>query len=273
LFDRLVRHEAWKQGANDPSVHPDWLQGSLDVGYLGLSTQQATRDSSYGGALLRLGLVYGEPLETVTGKPFSHFELSAVFSSIPHAYLYSLRSRGSLGGRALRRSRTTMLASFLNYDYNKNPAFELGAQSVTGGLLNRWRPNSKTTVYTDALLRAVVLGAIETDFYDVTGEGRDYDFTIGGGAVFDFGVVRDGIGTIRGSYGYTALNTVDGAATSHVLQGGELTARYELNSQYAIGGMYRQQWRRSFYPDGQRTVGNAPEFRLFLSTGLPRWEH
>ena len=275
LFDRLVRAEAWKIGANDPAARPAWFQGAMDLGYIGLSTTQETRDSTYGGGLLRLGLIYGDPMETVTGKPFSHFELSTALTSIPSAYLYSVRSRGSLGGRALRRdsTRTTLLASFLNYDYNKNPAYEFGAQSVTGGLLNRWRPNAKTSVYSDALVRGILLGAIETDFYNVTGEGRNYDFTAGLGVALELAVVRRGLGSIRGTYNYSALRTLDGAASSHLLQGGEVTARYNLGPQYAIGGMYRTSWRRSFYGDGRRTVANAPEFRLFLSTGLPRAEH
>ena len=275
LFDRLVRGEAWRKGANDPSVRPNWLQGVTDIGYLSLSTKQETRDSVYSGAVIRLGLIYGEPMSSITGKPFSHFQISADFTSLEEAHLYAVRSRGSLGGKFLRRdsTRTLMLASFLNYDYMKNPAYTLGAQSVTGGLMNNWRPNAKTNVYSDVLLRGVILGALETDYYNVTGEGRDYDFTVGGGLTAEVAVFRRGLGMVRGQYSYTGLNTVNGAASSHILQGGEVTARYELGGKYGIGGMYKTAWRRSFYGDGRSTVAEAPEYRIFVSTGLPRWTY
>ncbi len=275
LFDRLVRGDAWRRGANDPSTRPNWLQGAMDIGYLNLSTEQETRDSVYNGMVMRLGLLYGEPMSSITGKPFSHFQLNADITTMPNAYLYAVRSRGSLGGKALRRdsTRTTLLTSFLNYDYSKNPAYTFGAQSVTAGLMNNWRPNAKTNVYSDVMLRGVLLGAIETDFYNVTGEGRDYDFTAGPGVQAELAIFRSGLGMLRGQYNYVALNTLNGAASSHLLQGGEVTARFEIGQKYGIGGMYKTSWRRSFYGDGRRTVANAPEFRLFLSSGLPRWTY
>ena len=99
LFDRLVRGDAWRLGANDPSAKPNWLQGSADLGYIALSTTQETKDSTYGGAVLRLGLLYGEPMSSIPLKPFSHFQLVADLTTIENAHLYGVRSRGSIAGK------------------------------------------------------------------------------------------------------------------------------------------------------------------------------
>jgi len=275
LLDRLVRGEAWRLGANDPSTRPNWLQGSADLGYINITTKQETKDTTFSGAVLRLGLVYGEPISSIPKKPFSHFQLAADLTTIPHAYLLGVRSRGSIWGKPLAQEgkHTALLATFLNYDYSKNPAFEFGAQSFTGGFMGALRPNAKTNLYYDVLARGVALGAIETDFYEVTGEGRNYDFGMGGGMGVELAILRRGLGTLRGQYNYVGLRTLNGAASSHILQAGEVTARYELGGKYGIGGTFKSAWRHSFYGDGRRTEAHAPEFRIFVASGLPRWTY
>src|SRR4029079_8917419 len=87
------------------------------------------------------------------------------------------------------------------------------------------RPNAKTNLYYDVLARGVALGAIETDFYEVTGEGRNYDFGVGGGMGVELAILRRGLGTLRGQYNYVGLRTLNGAASSHILQAGGTGAR------------------------------------------------
>ena len=275
LLDRLVRGEAWRLGANDPSTRPNWLQGAADLGYINISTKQETKDSTFSGAVLRLGLLYGEPISSIPKKPFSHFQLNADLTTIPHAYLLAVRSRGSIWGKPLATdgAHTGLIATFLNYDYSRNPAFEFGAQSFTGGFMGNVRASNKFNLYYDVLARAVALGALETDFYEVTGEGRDYDFGMGGGIGAELAIFRRGLGMVRGQYNYVGLRTINGFASSHILQAGEVTARYEIGDKYGLGATYKSSWRNSFYGDGRRTVAHAPEFRVFLSSGLPRWTY
>lgn len=274
MIDRVVRRQAWSQGANPEDVRPRWTRGAFGVGAMRLENNRTTSREVLSGVKLATRFTYGRP-EDVIGKPFTHFELDAELTNLPESRLYYLRSRGSLFGRQLDSigRYDVRLASFVRYDYVKNPAFELGAQSVSFGLQTVQQKNARTRIVRDYTVRAIPLASIEDDFKAVSGAGNNYDYGFGVGVGTDLFFITDGAWVVKGNTLLTALRTASGVASSHLLARTEIYVQRDLSPGFGIGLGRRDQRRRSFYGNGVVRTASSPEMWITVLRALPRWSY
>lgn len=269
-LDRVFRGHAWRLGPNPTGIKPTWTQGVVGTGGVLLGSQRATDDGWRGGAKLATRFQYGRA-EDIVGAPFNHFEIEAEFTSVPGAYLYLVRSRGSLFGKFLGGDSTRILTSFLRYDYIRSRAFQMGAQTITLALERRYDPRDGLRIWTEAALRLVPIAAIEDDFVVPFGENRNYDYTFGAGMSAGATARWRERGMLRWQSIYTAMRVADGAAESHIVFRHELYSQYQLSKVYGIGLGFRHQSRRTYTKNLGRSTARSPEVWLTLLRATPRW--
>lgn len=272
-FDRIVRGHAHRVGANPPDARPHNYRASVVTGALALGTNRTGETQWLTGAKLAGRVVYGDPSQ-LTEAPFSTFEVDFELTSIPGAPLYFMRSEGNLWGKVLRRQATGtdwLLSSHLRYDYVRSRAFEIGAQSVTFGVERDYMLFKKVRVTAGTRLRAIPIAAVEDDFQPPSDEGRNYDYTYGGGLELQTSFTFPNDFRVRTRSSQTALRVIDGVATSHVLERQEFLLDAPLGHRTRFEAGLRYQTRRSYFADQPRTRAYAPEFWLGLAINPPRW--
>jgi hypothetical protein len=279
--NRLARGQTRRPGSNAADARPDSLRGALEAGWIRLGAGGTTRDA----AVVRLGMVYGDPVRDVPRSPFSYFTATADLTTLPHAEMFDVATRGSLAGITLHDgARATHVAgAMLSFAYFRNDVYEFGAQMVMAGVTSRWRPTQRVTLLTEAFVRAAVLGAVRSDAPAVAGgtaapaatttPSRDYDFGPGIGADLNVMLVAGDRAAVRLNYLPIAFFTVDGSASRHSVQTALAETRVRVTSRLALGGAYRLAYRRSVYPGGSARTLTVPEIRAFASTALPWWSH
>lgn len=273
-IDRLARGHAWRAGPNPPDVKPAFLQGSLGVGGVVLGSQRLTGRETLSGIKVAPRLIYGT-LADAAGRPFSYFEFEGEFTSIPNAHIYLFRSRGSLFGRYIGAAgdSSRMFAGFMRYEYVRSRAFELGAQAISLDIIRQRRLDERTRLYADVGLRIVPIAAIEDDFVAPSAEGRNYDYTFGGGLTTHLTIMRDRVGMIRYTGFATAYRVANGVASSHMLTRSEVFVQKQLGRTSGLGVGLRHQARRTFFVDRPETTARAPEVWVSFQRALPRWEY
>jgi len=271
-FDRIFRGHAWQQGPNPIDARPTWAQGVLGTGGVLLGSQRKTDNGTRGGAKLAARFQYGD-WDAVVGKPFDHFEIEAEFTSVPQAYIYLIRSRGSLFGKYLNADSSRILTSFLRYDYVRSRAFELGQQTITLAFERRQRFGDDWVLYRESALRFVPIAAIEDDFLTPFGENRDYDYVFGVGISGSAMAIWKQRSMIRWHSIHTALRVADGEASSHNVTRHEIYAQYQLTQRYGLGLGFRHQSRRTYHDTLPMSSARSPEVWLTLLRALPEWRY
>src|SRR4051812_6002388 len=214
---RLVHGYSNDIASNGPERFPSFVGGALDVGYQHIQGGGVT-DTTKSGGLVRFDYQYGDAVRDQAGRPFSAFafELNILTTSgIEEAFVH-----GSLLGRRVGRPdgpSIHVLGLLLNYDYSSNPAYELGMQSLTGGLLSNWHLSNRAMLHTELLGRGVILSGIKSPQYIVSGEGRDYDYGPGIGARIDATLEMRGMASLRVGYETNWIHSVNGVAADHTL--------------------------------------------------------
>lgn len=289
-FNRFVTGRSNDVVANPPSWRPAWVQGSLDVGPRLIGTKGSAVDvfdSTQNDFAVAFRLVYGRPIQDLVGRPFSTFQMNGEVATSPgRQKLQVLQARGNLGGRMLHEGAkaTHVLAANLHYDYNFIPnhdttfnavVYEYGSQSVTGGLQSVFRLGKDWQLITNASMRAVLMGAVRADYYEITGEGRNYDFGPGVGGVLSATLARPRL-LFTAAYNGTYIHTVNGTDYDHYLDQGSLDARWYFSRRVGAGVRYDYFHRNSRATDaatapGPNTQLTVPQLRLFVATAIPRW--
>jgi len=291
-LNRLMRGQMNDHVANPPGWRPSAIQAAFDIGGRSLGTQGTSFDvvdSAQHDIFVAFRLIYGRPVADLTGKPFSTFSLNAELASTKNRQaLQGLQVVGNLTGKVLKDSPTTrhVFGVRMHYDYNFVPnsdttfnavVYEYGAQSFTGGLHSFFQLSPRWRLLTDASMRIVALGAVRSDYYEVTGEGRNYDFGPGMGGVLQASLVRPGRMLVNAAYSFTWIHTLNGSDYNHQLHQGSLDARYYFAQRYGIGARFDTFYRYSHPADpatapGPATTLKVPQLRLYVSTTIPRWE-
>jgi len=267
---RLVHGRTNDVAPNGPERSPGFVGGALDLGYQSIQGS-GVNDTSTSGSLLRFDYRYGDPVKDQVGRPFSTFafELNLIGGSIEEAFTH-----GSLAGRRVANPEGAnhhVLGLLLNYDYSNNPAYEVGMQSLTGGLLSDWRLSSRAVLHTEALGRGILLSGIKSPQYIVVGEGRDYDYGPGVGGRFDATLQLRGIGSLRAGYEANWIRSVNGVDADHTLVRALARARVVIYRNLGLGAGVK--WRRihSRYPSYPDDVQETTEWRFFATAAAPRW--
>ena len=290
-FNRLVEGRSNDIAANPADWRPAWIQGALDLGYRALgSTGSSTDvlDSALTSPFLNFVLVYGRPVEDLTGKPFSTFTVNAEMElGSERQWIQKVTAIGNLGGRVLRNDDGVKhtLAARMNYEYyfypNQDTAlnavlYNYGAQSFLGGLHSQFRLSPRWYLLTQAAVRGVALAGVRSDYYKVTGEGRNYDFGPGVGIALQATVMKPGRWVFNGGYNGTYIHTLSGTDYDHYLDQGWLDARWYFNRRFGLGARFDNFHRSSRPTDaatapGPATSFTSPQLRFYMSAAVPRW--
>jgi hypothetical protein len=262
-------------GPNGPERSPSRVGGALDLGYQSIQGSGAT-DTSESGGLIRFDYRYGDAIADLAGRPFSTFafELNVITDGVSPR-IEEAFTHGSLAGRMVGDPDSPhrhALGAILNYDYSNNPAYEVGMQSLTAGLLSDWRLSPQVTLHTEALARGIILAGIKSPEYIVTGEGRDYDYGPGVGGRLDATLQVRGVGSLRAGYELNWITAVNGTDGDHTLGRGLVRARVEISDRFGVGAGWKQRRIHSRYASYPDDIQDVAEYRFFVSTAVPRWD-
>ncbi len=271
-INRLVRGETGRVSANPPSWRPSAILGVLDLGYRRTTSSIAsgaieTGSNQWNATFL---LSYGDPARDLSGKPFSYFAIRADLAGPGDDGLVNqFSARGSLAAWPLGKSRRHQVAVSLEYDFFDNPAFVYGGQSIQVGLVSAIGAPGKTWWgQTNVLFNGVLLGAVESDYYQAV-EGRNYDYGPGLGAILSGRLFYKN--RLQGTAAYTGLwlHTVDGTESAHYQDALLLEGRYWASRKIGLGLSYTGYNRHSDY-SGLPDVEEYSSFvRAFVSTAIP----
>jgi hypothetical protein len=221
-------------------------------------------DTTVSSPTLLLDLDYGDRYSRPFRAPFDVFSLRAQISPSAGG-LANLRASGRLFGRELTRTSAKHRQAFeinQRYDYNNNPAFQFGAQSVEAGLVSRWNIRGGFAIRTEAFADLILLGGLDAPFGGI-GE-RSYDFGPGAGLRFDVALERRGITylTLIGRSEY--LHSVSGAEADHFVNFGGFELAVHIARGLGIGLHALAFGRRSRYSDSPDETRVFPEARVML---------
>lgn len=295
-MNRILDGRSHQVGPNPEGWRPSAIQGSLDVGTRFVGSSGSSFDvlsDPLQDASIAFHLVYGRPVQDLTGKPFSTFTLASELAfGQDRQKLQLLTVEGNLGGSVLKDTEKVKhtFAVTMNYDYYFVPnadsianavLFNYGAQSFTGGVHSNFRLSPRWQLLTNVGVRGVALAAVRSDYYNVVDsshveESRNYDFGPGLGLLASAAFVLPGRALVKLHGNTTWIHTVDGTDYDHYLTGGGIEARYFPTGRIGIGAGY-EIFRRTSVPvdlataPGPETTLNVPVLRLFVSTAIPHW--
>jgi len=291
-FNRLLDGKVNDVTQNPPDWRPAWAQASLDVGTRVIGTKGNSFDvlsDPQRDLTVTWRLLYGRPVQDLIGKPFSTFQVTAELGlGQDRQKLQILTAKGNIWGKRLGSgggSATHIANVRMNYEYYFFPttdtAFnsvvhEYGAQSFTGGVSSNFQLGKRWQLVSDVYLRGVAIAGIRSDYYEISGEGRNYDFGPGAGAGAQATVGRLGKFLFTAGYNGTWIHTLNGTDYDHYLAQGVLDARWYPFKRWGFGARYDYIHRNSTPSDPATAPGPAthltvPQARLFISTAIPRW--
>jgi len=136
---------------------------------------------------------------------------------------------GYLGGSRLGRegSPSHVLGLFLNFDFHSAEVVRLGASSLTGGLVSRFRLGKGARLETSLQVGATLLGAFDNPHVRKDSrKARDYNFGSGALAKAEAALNLGKWGTFRTNFAQHYLTVLEG--TSGVDRAAFLEASYEI---------------------------------------------
>jgi len=170
------------------------------------------------------------------------------------------------------------------YDYNKNSAYQFGAQAVDVSLGFTRKMNSRMTLWTSVWGGATILGAVDSVAPDGTpqvstasssGEEepttRDYDYGPGGNFGGFAHVDLNGRDFLRFAYEAHHLHVLDGLRANHLLQRVRADVNVPLKGRLGVIVTGEVFDRRTYYQDINLTDAHLhiPQFRVALSWSTP----
>ena len=212
------------------------------------------------------GMTYGRPMIDVK-KPFSNFQFRVEYASQDSGKFPIISARGVLHGWPLKTGAGANHTAgiWMTYDYIHNDAVQLGAQGFLGGVLSQFPLGSSgTALSTEVAVAGVPIAAIPED-YLVFGEGRDYDFCMGGGVRLAAAFDRPRWRMVSLAYNGFLLPTVNGFDATHYLQVVSGTLQAPIARDLAVGMQIGHYFRHSDYVDYPDIEERNPYGRIFVT--------
>jgi hypothetical protein len=188
-------------------------------------------------ALVEMDLLYGNLEKGHSHTPYDAFGVRLAFGG--GAGISEARVRGRLLGESLKGGRA-QLSVMQGYQYNKNDAYQFGAQSFDVNLGTTKALTSRTSMWLTGWGGVTILGAVDSvppegstvpeEPGEDAGQGvstgpRFYDYGPGTNFGGFFVLRRDGRSIFTAAYEAHHLHVLDGVRANHLLQ----RARADLN--------------------------------------------
>jgi hypothetical protein len=242
---------------------------SLSVGVHRLNEELDFNKGNVSG-LIMADLVYGDPYQKRSRKPFDYFKLDfginflqGGLQNVGQNLLEHTTGNALITGGSSKHGRLEMLTGlFQHYDYWSTRHFEIGTLGFGGGLLFQI-PHSKTFRFESSVhLSAVPFGGSNSHYVTV-GE-RDYNFA-GGLEAKTENTLYLGIASLSLAYHYFWLHTFVGEKGNNLL--GILIPKVtvKLFKKFGIGAEYLLFHKDSFLRDFPNVHTRNTELRFYLT--------
>ena len=189
------------------------------------------------------------------------------------------RVRGRLLGQPFQEG-ALQFTVLQTYDYQKNDAYQTGAQSIDAAVSSTSHLSSRVRLHMAGWGGFAVLGAIDSrplgrqpDFdWGGGGQGepdgpRNYDY--GPGATFGASLIatRDAAPISTLQYEGRQVYSLDGVRANHLLQRVRLDVEVPLRGPIGLGAAFEYFSRKTFFQDELRTIRHYryPQVRTYLS--------
>lgn len=262
--NRLMSGDWSRVGPNPPDRDPEALSGTLKVG-----ARMVGDNDGFDNAPVQFAASFdfdkGDPLEQPYTKPFDTFGLTLQLNGSEKQFIGRVSGAGRLYRTALTPGPDTRHAFVVSqhYDYFNTNAFELGGQSVTGAILSRFPMGEKFALRTTIGPRAVLFGAVNSEFVD--GPNRNYDFGSGLGVDVAAALTRATHRWLQAGYHLQWMHNVNGLAGTHTLHEFSLEADIPVTAKLGVGGELFFFHRRSSYRAQPDVTQDSPELRAYLT--------
>ena len=277
-YNRFRSGDASRDVDPPPDMVPSRLGSLTSVGAAWRGSNTEDVDST-NDAFVEVDLLYGD-LETGRSRtPYDAFGVRLAFGG--GSAISEARVRGRLLGQPVRDGRVQLTVA-QGYQYNKNDAFQFGAQSVDFNVGVVRDLNPRMSLWAMGWGGVTILGAVdsvppgeeavETEPDEEAGQGvstgpRFYDY--GPGTKFGGFVTlrRDGRNLLGFSYDAHHLHVLDGVRANHLLQRLRADLNVPLRGRLGLGVTGEFFDRRTFYQtEGvSRAHFHFPQFRVALT--------
>jgi len=273
-YNRFVSGDASRVSEKPPDMVPSSLTGFASAGALWRGSESGELTEA-GKPFLELDMLYGDVTRARSRTPYDAFQLRMRMGG--GGAISEARIRGRLVGQPFRNDRL-QLNVLQAYDYQKNNAYEFGAQAfqVNGTVLAR--PTQRMQAWFSGWGGLTALGAVdslgvgtqpaggsssggeeeETRLYDY-GPGSNF----GASAVF----ARDGQIFAVVFYQAHQLYILDGTRANHLLQQGRIDLLLPLRGALGAGVSGEYFDRRTYVAGAGDEVQrfHFPQFRVYLT--------
>ncbi|UCE02838.1 MAG: DUF3943 domain-containing protein, partial [Candidatus Latescibacterota bacterium] len=261
--NRLLTREAFQVHANPPDRVPSQAEVEFRWGVRTIGEERLWNSSST-KMYISLDGSWGDPFgETRKPYDFYAFGVQLNFNNSPHG-LGRLSSRGTLASGTVSRSERThhVLAGSQLFDYIDNEAYRFGGVSVAASYLSKFATRDGARIRAAIDGAAILLGATQSDYFNIS--GREYDYGPGLGAKFRvaFGRNRDILVIAHESYWVHAIN---GNEVDSYVNFTQAKIDFSLRDYFSLGFeglIYQSERRYAQLPDVSE---RNPELRVHVS--------
>ena len=272
-YNRFRSGDASRVTPTPPDMVPSQL-GTISSAGIGWRKSNVSDDSSTNG-IVELDLLYGNLEEGRSRTPYDAFAVRMTFGG--GGPISEIRVRGRLIGQPLHDGRF-QLSVGQGYQYNKNDAYQFGAQSfdVATGLGRNW--SNRLSMLAIGWGGLTVLGAVDSvppegsvvpEGEEDAGQGvatgpRFYDYGPGTNFGGLFALRRDRREVFSISYEAHQLHVLDGARANHFLQRARADLTLPLPGRFGmiLTGEFFDRHTYFQLPDVEPAHFHFPQFRI-----------
>lgn len=264
FFTRVIRGEAFRAGPHPAGRQPELLHTTGQAGLARIANVGRLREAETVSYVV-VELRHGDSFEQPYRRPWDSFVIRTELRSGSRVDLAALQARGRLFSTELGRvvGSRHLLEVTQDYDYLRNAAYIYGAQSVALSWRSRVGEAGGAEFHTDLSTRAIILGAVNSDYVDAT--GREYDY----GPGFGFGIAgawrhreRE---LVRASYTLNWLHTVNGSDGDHFIQLATIEGRVPIRNGLGVGADVLLYVQNSLFSRVPAVNQRNPQLRVYLA--------
>ncbi len=278
-YNRFVSGDASRITEKPPDMVPAALGTVANAGVIWHESSGDASGELVASPFLEIDLLYGDLKSGQSRTPYDAFAVRLGLGG--GQTLSEARVRGRLIGQGFRNN-SIQIAAAQGYQYNKNDAYQFGAQTAEMVTLFQTRLSETVSLWTTAWGGITILGAVDSvpppgsvspttsTSSDEEPTTRNYDYGPGTNAGANVNFSRGSHTFLAAMYELHHLHVIDGIRGNHVLQRARVDVDVRLRGSLGIGASADFFDRRTTYQQGLPTAHSYyPQFRTFLSWSVP----
>jgi hypothetical protein len=217
---------------------------------------------------MALAASYGDPFLGEYKKPFDSMDFAVQLNFGENTALGAGSAKGILFAAPVAETQNSqsLVAAYQHFDYFNNNAYVFGEQSISGSWLYRVQATKSFEMRTALHVNAVIMGAAQSDYANVSGRG--YDYGPGLGYKFQGAFYRNGYPFLSiGHYGFW-IHSINGTVANHLISGSNVRLDLPLRRDVALGVDYFLYLEDSHYAEYPNVSHRVPELRTSLTFHL-----